>query len=1007
MAYKSIFDKTETSPTKQSGYQPLFAGKEEEKAKEVEKKPILNVAKPQKFAPLSVSKTKKDTTQLKVKKTKSSFNIKVKEIEKKDSVIPSIFTREAKEKMQIAQNLRKAVQPKKVKQIGDFLSNFLARIDPHKTPQDTTPQVAKNIFILKNIDTPQAKKELARLEEEFGKSAVDVIAGGLQKVTGKATEKIAEKVIPKLSKELQPLAKEATKFKSVKDFIQNLDKNKLEVFKKQKINIEDFFKQANGLRERGFVTSVKSAFPEIKKVEGLYTPRSTDELAQKARTLIEDDINVAEKLVAEGTDEKAVATASELLKHYSAQAELATSKGVQNAIYDKAADVANKMAVKLTELGRSVQAASILARLTPEGQVRFAAKQIQKYNEAAKLTKKIPELTGEQSKKIINEMKEIQSMKDGTEKAIKFKKLQDEIADLIPSPLIQKVISVWKAGLLTGLKTSGLNIFANISHLATEAIKDIPATAVDKVSSLFTGKRTISPTLRGTAGGVKEGFGKGLRFLKTGFDERNVAQKLDWKRVSFGNSKVAKGLQKYEETVFRVLGSEDQPFYYGAKARSLADQAKAQAITNGLRGSERAKFVDNLIKNPTDDMLKYSVLDAETAVFQNKTALGNAAKKIQEIGGGLGEIVVPFGRTPSAVATQIIHYTPIGIAQTIFKNIGKGNFDQRLFSQAIGRGLTGTGVLAIGTELFKRNLMTLDFPKSEREQKLWEAEGRKPNSIKVGEKWRSIQALGPAGNVLLIGGHFYNAFKTSGSASEAMIKALAGSVKSFTEQTFLTGVNRTLDAINDPERSAKFWASSMIGSLVPTLISDIAKSKDTKERRSEKMLDYFKSRIPFLRESLEPKVTIFGEEIARRGNPLEVMLDPTRPQKQITTPVISELRRLYDLDYKVSPTLVGDKKGFASLTPQENTALWKRTGQIINSKLQNLFDDEQYKNLDDEQKSKIIESFVKKAKIIGRAEKVMELTQDLSGDELLNKFSELKESRLMTRDVYNKFLELR
>ena len=38
----------------------------------------------------------------------------------------------------------------------------------------------------------------------------------------------------------------------------------------------------------------------------------------------------------------------------------------------------------------------------------------------------------------------------------------------------------------------------------------------------------------------------------TGFDERNMATKLDYKRVNFGTSKVAKGLQKYEETIFHI-----------------------------------------------------------------------------------------------------------------------------------------------------------------------------------------------------------------------------------------------------------------------------------------------------------------------------------------------------------------------------------------------------------------------------------------------------------------------
>lgn len=767
-------------------------------------------------------------------------------------------------------------------------------------------------------------------------------------------------------------------------------------------------KIAKGAKERKFVTSIKEKLPDLPKVAGQYVPRSTDDLSIKAKNQIKDDINIAEKLVAEGTDERAVATASELLKHYSQEAEKATSPAIQDAIYDKAAEVANSMARKLTEQGRSVQAASILGRLTPEGQVRFAAREIQKYNEGAKLKNKIPEITKDQTKHIVDEMKRINAMPDGIEKAMKFQELQNYITDITPSSLIDKLSTIWKAGLLTGIKTTGLNIFSNISHFGTEIVKDIPATAVDSVAALFTGQRTKTFRIKGKDG-LKEGFGKGLRYLKTGFDERNIAQKLDWKRVNFGKSKVGRVLQKYEESVFRSLGAQDQPFYYGAKARSIADQAGAQAINKGVKGAEKTEFIDNLIKNPTDDMLTNSVREAETAVFQNQTQLGKAAKGLQNLFNGAGNFIVPFGRTPSAVAMQIINYSPTKSLAEIIKlvyNRGKG-FDQRAFSQAMGRGLTGTGVLAIGAELFRKGLMTLDYPTGERERELWRIEGKKPNAIKIGNKWRSAYIIGPVGNVLLVGGHFKEKFAESGSPTEAFSKAVAGSAKSFTEQTFLTGLNRFTAALNNPDRSAASFLGGFVGSTVPTIVSDVSRATDTKERRSESILDRIKMRIPGLRETLEPRVTALGEELPRIGNPLEVMFDPTRPTKDTVTPVIAEIRRLTDEGYKVSPTLLGDKKGYEGLTSEQNTDLWKRAGQIINSKLGNLFADDRYMNLDDEAKEKKVNDFVQKSKTVARAEKVLELTEGLQGEELKAKLSELKASKLMTRDVYNKYLEIR
>ena len=754
--------------------------------------------------------------------------------------------------------------------------------------------------------------------------------------------------------------------------------------------------------ERKFITSTKEAFPEIAdKVAGQYIPRSTDELSMKAANQIKDDIDVAEKLVREGSDENAVATASELIKYYNNQAEQATNSAVKNAMYDKAAEIANVIAPKLTELGRAVQAASILARLTPEGQVRFAAREIRRYNEKAKLQDKIPDLTGEQAAYILKEMKEINAMEDGIEKAMRFQKLQNYVHDLVPSKLIDKVIAIWKAGLLTGLKTTGTNVFANLSHAISETVKDVPAKMADSIMALFTGKQTIGLTFKGYAKGFKEGIEKGYRYLKTGFDERDIATKLDYKRVKFKN----RAIQLYVDGVFRLLGAEDQATYYGGMARSIADQAIAEANNKKLKGAERTKFIDNLMQNPTEKMLEYAVHDAQVAVFQNKTTLGDIARNIQRH--PLGQLVLPFGRTPSAVATQIVNYTPLGAVGAIFSHARKGHFDQRLLAQALGRGITGTGVMALGWLLSSLSMVALDRPKSEKEKELWELEGRKPNSIKIGGKWRSIQVLGPAGNVILIGAHFHDAFQKSGSPTEAIGKALAGSIKSFSEQTFLTGIDGVVQAITNPDRAAASYLGRTAASTIPTIVADIARATDTSERRSEKIMDYFKSRIPFLRETLEPDINVLGSEVSRVGNPLEIMIDPTRPTNETTTPVVAELRRLHDAGFSVTPTLLGDKKGYDVLSPQQNTELWTRTGEFINVKLSNLFYSEQYKKLDDEQKAKIVDKFVDKSKVVARAEMILSLTGGLEGDALKSELSRLKKGKLLTQEVFKLYMKIR
>lgn len=865
----------------------------------------------------------------------------------------------------------------KAKGITSFAKQRLGEIKTSLSTLDTESKRWSELWA-KNKQgtiTPAEKQELSVLDRKQLAQSTNLVMGFIGGLKG------VEKGVTPLS----PLAE-----KSIKSPISEIPK------------------VGERIKERGFVASVKEAMPEV-KVAGQYIPRTTDSLAVKAANLVKSDLNAAEKMAILGTDDKAVATGVELLKKYNAEGQ-----------YVKAAELAHTMASNLTEAGKTVQAASILGRLTPEGQLKFAANEINAYNEAVVkskgglfgLKKTIPNLTETQSKEILTESKRIFDMPDGEEKAIAFKNLQNKISDLVPSPLYQKIISVWKSGLLTGVKTTGLNEFSNAFHGNTEIIKDIPAAAVDSVASLFTGKRTLAFTIKGTIEGTKEGFSKGWRYLKTGYDERNIGAKLDYKRVNFGTSKIAKGLQKYEETVFHIMGAEDQPFYYGAKARSLQSQAIAQAKNAGLKGIEATSFVNKLVQSPTDEMLKYAVKDAEVSVFQNRTLLGDVAKKIQQIPGG--EVVVPFGRTPAAVATQMINYSPVGIVKTIVENIGKGKFDQRLFAQGLGRGITGTGVMYIGMQLAKKGWITLGYPTDDKTRKQWELEGKKENSFydPIGKKWRNVNIFGPPGNVLSMGAYLQKGLEDTGSFTQGSIQALAGAVSSIKDQTFLQGLNSFVQAINDPQGYAIGLLSSLEGSVIPTIAGDISTATDITQRNTSikkaGWLGPLQAKIPGLRQTLQPKIDVMGKQIPRAGNIIETLIDPSRPLNIRSTTVVEELKRLASVGQLATPTTYADEKQFINtLTKEQITQLQQRAGTILESKLKNLFSLSDYKKLSDEDKKKLIENFTSKARLVARTEMVLELTQGLSGDALKNKLSELKKSGFLTKEVFNEFTKMR
>ena len=817
----------------------------------------------------------------------------------------------------------------------------------------------------------------------------------------------------------KPLVPESESYRSVGEILENKKIGNSTVSRETVIKPKK--------NERRFITRTRALEPNLDEyLKGTKETRSTEDLITRADELIAKNPAQAENIAKTGTDDFSVAVASRLIDSRVKSAKEAVSEVDKLKAWEDVADIANEAARNLTENGRAIQAATILGKMTPEGMVRFAARTIQKHNDAidslknpvnrtlgdifgtkqGKALKKIPEITPQQVKEITEEMERIGKIADDTERAMAFQKLDDKIKSMVPSSLYKKLITVWKAGLLTGIKTTGLNISSNVSHSATEMIKDVPASLVDRVMSMFTGKRTLGLTTKGSIDGAREGVAKGWRYFKTGFDERDIGSKLEFNKVNFGDSKFAKAIQAYEETIFRSLGSEDQPFYYGAKARSLYSQAIAQAKNAGKKGTEAKAFIDELVKKPTDEMLKYATLDAETAVFQNKTTLGKLAKSVQSAPGG--EVVLPFGKTPSSVAMQIANYTPVGIVRALVKYTGKGKFDQRLFSQAVGRGLTGTGAMYLGMQMLKDDMITTEYPTSEKERELWELEGRQSNSIKIGGKWRNPGVLGPLGLVMIIGAHFQEGIDETGSFVGGLSKASGGFGSTLTDQSFLRGINSTIEAINDPTRSFNGWASSLAGSIVPTIISDIARSTDQYERRTSNPGERIQSRIPGLRQGLEPKVDAFGEKVETPSF-FTTLLDasrPTQPTADPNDPVFKEYQRLRDEGYLATPTQLGPSKGYASLTDEQNTYLWQIAGKVARDEVERLMQRKSWNRLDDEQKTDAIEEVITDVKNEARARVAIKALEGLTQQEKEQKLTEMADDKLLTKTVYGLYRSL-
>jgi hypothetical protein len=267
------------------------------------------------------------------------------------------------------------------------------------------------------------------------------------------------------------------------------------------------------------------------------------------------------------------------------------------------------------------------------------------------------------------------------------------------------------------------------------------------------------------------------------------------------------------------------------------------ARIKGLKGAELRAHVAEQVKNPSKEIAQTAQFAADKSVLSQDSKLTSAlagfTRKVPA-----AQVLVPFTKVPTNFLIRSLDYTPVGAVKEVAKQARSGKFNQRALSEALGEATTGTGLIYLGAELSSSNLVSGQFPQNDqKEAQRWKAEGIKPNSIKVGNKWYSLNYLGPAGLLIGAGKDYHDAAKRGDNAA---MGAIAGAGKNLTGQSFLTGFSGFANALNDPTRSAKSFINSEAGSVVPTLSADLANFGDKMQRDVNSAKDAVKSRCQLL-----------------------------------------------------------------------------------------------------------------------------------------------------------------
>lgn len=502
----------------------------------------------------------------------------------------------------------------------------------------------------------------------------------------------------------------------------------------------------------------------------------------------------------------------------------------------------------------------------------------------------------------------------------------------------EKAVTLWKAGLLTAPTTQFANALGNTTMAGLETTKDIPATVLDILISPITGERKKAFTfrkIRAQGQGFIEGTVKAGKFIKTGIDPEFTLDKWDIYKDVHYNSAIA---EVYTQTVFRALTAGDMPFHQARFRDVIAEQATV--MWKNMDKSERTRLlndrsemlgreatandvIDYIIENPPDNITKMAIHDANIATFRNKNALSDMAQGAKraspEVLEAILEYHAPFVRTPTNIGLRMVDYSPVGFFLTVARNLK--DFDQKAFVEGQGRVITGTAFIALGTALAEQGLMTGNLPESKAERELWKAAGKKPNSVFYRGQWRKLDRISPIGNLLTVGAEFHELGIDKTKMEQYIYTGFAG-VKSVTEQSFLLGISKALQVLDEPERYVASYVENAVRSIVPNILGKVALGSDEfiRDANDFDLLQIAEGRIPILSENLPIDIDIFGRQRKSQKGVFGQLFDPFSSQQPSDDAVTKEF-----LNIRYNPTV--PNRGF--YTEQEYDDLLKLRGNMM------------------------------------------------------------------------------
>lgn len=695
----------------------------------------------------------------------------------------------------------------------------------------------------------------------------------------------------------------------------------------------------------------------------------------------------------------------------------ATNSGASGGEY---LDLASDYIELLHRAGEILQAGKILLQLTPEGRLYCMQKTVKRINNSltkgqhkaiakareGKNYKNIKEAADDYGVTLDESLATayLDAKTDEQRDAV-ISQIQQNIADQIPSTFADKWNAMRYVNMLGNFKTQARNLIGNSAMFVTQTAKNRVKAAAEVTANLFRAEdnkmeRTAVFWVNGellkqaaadfdNIRDIARGEGKyndTRKFAKEIEDKRTILKvNGEWGKTA--DSSFAKaGLRKAADVGMSVLDGYRKLTNWAMDAGDVIFLKATYA--DALGGWMKAHGIKS-IADATPEQLErgraYAIKEAQEATFRDDNAVSKAVTSIGR--NPITEGIIPFRKTPANVAVRALEYSPVGVAETIYKGIQtkKGDATANDVINSLSKNIMGSLLSAAGYVLAKAGFArgNEDDEELDNFQKM---QGKQDYAIKIGNEWVSLSQLAPVSVPLFMGVKLYELLDGGSLSLDDATKILGCLNDPLMDMSMLSGVNDALsDAVSYGNDADMFWkvlANAMLSYLTQginnSLIGQIEQATE-KNRQTiytdknsplpsnvQRKIGQAAAKIPGVDYHQQDYVDAWGRTQSNGGRGkriFDAIINPFYSSTDSTSEVDAELERIHKAGTNVDgfPEVLPDKakrsmeyiKGM-TMTPEEYKQYSIDRGTKSLELVTDFMQSKEYKSLTDQQRAEVI-----------------------------------------------------